>query len=87
MQFLSTTQEEILQATRYANYLRRDVLKEDGVNVGELENMLRDTYGEGVEEFVFNISTEETLEKDKNAFYKFCVKKKLFLGRIWRFRY
>lgn len=71
--FLTRDQESVIQAQRYANYLKQQKLQAAGVDVKALQQQY-DVEHASIENLsLVNISTQETLEEDKQAYEKVKV--------------
>lgn len=63
----------MIKAMRYANYLKRETLVENGVDVSKFEDMIKEKFAKGLDNLIFTVSTEQTLQDDQKCFYEFCV--------------
>lgn len=71
--FLTRDQESVIQAQRYANYLKQQKLQAAGVDVKALQQQYDAEHASVENLSLVNISTQETLEEDKQAYEKVKV--------------
>lgn len=71
--FLTRDQESVIQAQRYANYMKQQKLKAAGIDVQALQTQYDKEHAPVDNMSLVHISTEDTLEEDKQAYDKVKV--------------
>lgn len=74
MEVISDSQEELFKAVKYANYLKKESLRESGeVDVDHLQNLAKENYFNYEDRDLNIVPEKKEVEECKVAFENICV--------------